>query len=126
MIGAHRDPRPGRLRSWLFTPGRSRIGSTGLEAIDAPCFEVHDAEVLATELAASVALGFTAKAAIHPGQIGPINAALSPSPQAVEEASRLLVENEKGVGTLDGKMIDEAMARRARRTLAKAGLSGAT
>jgi (S)-citramalyl-CoA lyase len=93
----------------------------GVLAIDAPCFALRDAEALAAELAGSAALGFAAKAAIHPAQVGPINAALTPSPEAVEEARRILRENEKGVGVLAGRMIDEAVARRARRTLAAAG-----
>ena len=36
----------------------------------------------------AAALGFAAKAAIHPAQVGAINAALTPSPEAVEEARR--------------------------------------
>jgi len=35
----------------------------------------------------------------------------------LEEACRILVENEKGVASLDGNMVDEAVARRARRIL---------
>ncbi len=95
----------------------------GVLAIDAPCFALRDAGALGTELAGSAALGFAAKAAVHPAQVGPINAALTPSPEAVEEARRVLQENEKGVGVLGGRMIDEAVARRARRTLAAAGVA---
>ena len=96
---------------------------SGVLAIDLPCFALRDAAALAAELAGSAALGFAAKAAIHPAQVGPINAALTPSPEAVEEARRILEENEKGVGVLAGRMIDEALARRARRTLAAAGVA---
>jgi (S)-citramalyl-CoA lyase len=69
-----------------------------------------------------VALGFPAKAAIHPAQIDAINAALTPSAEAVERARKILAENVKGVGTVEGQMVDEAVARRARRTLVSAGL----
>lgn len=93
----------------------------GLLAIDAPCFVLRDAETLAAEVGAAVALGFGAKAAIHPAQIASIHAALTPSAAAVAEARRILAESQKGVGVLAGMMIDEAMARRARRTLAAAG-----
>ena len=68
-------------------------------------------------------LGFAAKAAIHPNQIGTINAALTPSAEAVEKARSILAENAKGVGTVDGQMIDEAVARKARHTLAAAGVA---
>jgi (S)-citramalyl-CoA lyase len=93
----------------------------GVPAIDSPCFELRDPDALAAELRGSMALGFAAKAAIHPAQVGPINAALTPTPEAVAEARRILEENAKGVGVVAGRMIDEAVARRARRTLAAAG-----
>ena len=51
-----------------------------------------------------------------------INAALTPSTEAVEKARAILAENMKGVGVVDGQMIDEAVARKARRTLIAAGV----
>jgi (S)-citramalyl-CoA lyase len=94
----------------------------GVTPIDAPFFDLHDEAGLKQEVAAAVALGFSAKAAIHPAQIAAINAALTPSAEAVEKARAILAENAKGVGTVDGQMIDEAIARKARRTLAASGL----
>jgi (S)-citramalyl-CoA lyase len=94
----------------------------GVLAIDSPFFELHDEAGLKQEVTAAVALGFSAKAAIHPAQIGAINAALTPSAEAVEKARAILAENAKGVGTVGGQMIDEAIARKARRTLAASGL----
>ena len=95
----------------------------GVIAIDAPTFDVADADGLKQDVARAVAFGFRAKAAIHPRQIAAINAALTPTPQAVEKARAILAENAKGVGTVDGQMIDEAVARNARRILAAAGLA---
>ena len=95
----------------------------GVTAIDTPFFDIHDADGLAAETRRSVALGFAAKGAVHPAQITPINAALTPDEVAVAHAERVLAENAKGVGTVDGQMIDEAVARKARRTLAAAGKS---
>jgi (S)-citramalyl-CoA lyase len=92
-------------------------------AIDSPFFELHDEAGLKQEVTAAVALGFGAKAAIHPAQIGPINAALTPSAGAVEKARAVIAVNAKGVGTVDGEMIDEAVTRKARRTLAAAGVA---
>ena len=74
---------------------------------------------LEAELRAALALGFAAKAAIHPGQVAAINAALTPSAAAVDEAREILAQNAKGGG--GGRMVDEAVARRARRILAAAG-----
>src|SRR5204863_9670796 len=94
----------------------------GVTPIDAPFFDIRDEDGLKQKVAAAVALGFAAKAAIHPAQIGAINTALTPSAEAVANARAILAENAKGVGTVDGQMIDEAVARKARRMLAAAGL----
>jgi (S)-citramalyl-CoA lyase len=93
----------------------------GVTPIDSPFFDVHDMDGLSRETADTVAFGFPAKAAIHPGQVGPINQALTPTDQAVEHAKAVLAANTKGVGVVDGQMIDEAVARKARRTLAAVG-----
>ncbi len=93
----------------------------GVTPIDTPFFDVHDMDGLTRETADAVAFGFPAKAAIHPGQVGPINQALTPTDKAVEHAKAVLAANTKGVGVVDGQMIDEAVARKARRVLAAAG-----
>jgi (S)-citramalyl-CoA lyase len=92
----------------------------GLATIDSPFFAIADDEGLQREVAAVVRLGFTAKAAIHPRQVAAINEALTPSAEQVAEARLILEENAKGVGVVGGKMIDEAVARKARRILAAA------
>jgi (S)-citramalyl-CoA lyase len=117
----------GATTAWeplAFARGRliAACALAGLSPIDAPFFNLHDEAGLKQEAAAAVVLGFSAKAAIHPAQIGAINAALTPSAEAVERARAILAENAKGVGTVDGQMIDEAVARKARRTLASVGL----
>jgi (S)-citramalyl-CoA lyase len=92
-------------------------------ALDAPFFDIRDPEGLKQEIARSRSLGFAAKAAIHPTQVPPINAALTPSVDAIAEARAILAENANGVGIVNGRMIDEAVARKARRTLIAAGPS---
>jgi (S)-citramalyl-CoA lyase len=118
----------GATSAWeplAFVRGRliATCALTGVPPIDSPFFNLNDEAGLRREAAAAVALGFNAKAAIHPAQIGSINAALTPSAEAVARARAILAENTKGVGTVDGQMIDEAVARKARRTLAAAGLA---
>ena len=93
----------------------------GVAPIDTPFFDVHDMDGLTRETADAVAFGFAAKAAIHPGQVASINQALTPTDKAVAHARAVLVANTKGVGIVDGQMIDEAVARKARRVLAAAG-----
>ncbi len=89
--------------------------------IDTPFFDVHDMDGLTRETADAVAFGFPAKVAIHPGQVASINQSLTPTDKAVEHAKAVLAANTKGVGMVDGQMIDEAVARKARRILAAAG-----
>jgi (S)-citramalyl-CoA lyase len=118
----------GAATTWqplVYARGRliAVCASADILAIDSPFFELHDEAGLKQEVTAAVALGFSAKAAIHPAQIGPINAALTPSAGAVEKARAVIAVNAKGVGTVDGEMIDEAVARKARRTLAAAGVA---
>ena len=117
----------GSATAWAplaFTRSRliAACALAGVTPIDAPFFDLRDEAGLKQEVAAAVALGFAAKAAIHPAQIAAINAALTPSAEAVDKARAILAENAKGVGAIDGQMIDEAIARKARRTLAAAGL----
>ena len=93
----------------------------GVLAIDSPFFDVNDHDGLTQETSQAVALGFVGKAAIHPSQVAPINAALTPRPEEVAQARAILAENVKGVGVVQGQMVDEAVARKARRVLAAAG-----
>jgi (S)-citramalyl-CoA lyase len=116
----------GAATAWApLAYARSRLvlacGLAGVISIDSPFFDVHDAKGLASEAADAVAFGFLAKAAIHPGQVGAINNAFTPTPEAVKHAQAVLAANTEGVGVVDGQMIDEAVARKARRVLAAAG-----
>src|SRR5277367_7006555 len=92
----------------------------GVLAIDSPFFDVKNQEGLTHETSQAIALGFAGKAAIHPNQIATINEALTPQPDEVAHARAILAENDKGVGVVQGEMIDEAVARKARRVLAAA------
>ena len=118
----------GAATAWApLAYARSRLiaacALAGVLAIDSPFFDVKNHDGLTQETTQAVALGFAGKAAIHPAQIGPINAALTPSPEAVARARAILAENAKGVGVVQGQMVDEAVARKARRILAAAGES---
>lgn len=66
-------------------------------------------------------MGFSGKLAIHPNQVSIINEVFSPSEEEVLEA-RHIVESmsaaPSGVVTVDGRMVDEAIVRRARWILA--------
>ena len=91
----------------------------GLLAIDAPFFIIKDVQRLVQETANAIALGYSGKCAIHPSQVAMINAALVPSGSEISHARAVLEENTKGVGVVNGIMVDEAVARRARRVLSR-------
>ena len=92
-----------------------------ITAINSPFFDVHDADGLGRETKDAAAFGFKAKAAIHPNQVKPINDVFTPINDEVKHARAVLEANKKGVGVVDGQMIDEAVARKARQMLAAAG-----
>jgi len=71
-------------------------------------------------------MGYVSRPAIHPDQVPVINNAFTPSPEEIAEARTLLERHEsalnddKGAHSQDGRMIDEAFVRRARRVVALA------
>ncbi len=76
-------------------------------------------------------VGFGSRWAIHPAQVPVINQTFTPSPEQVEAARRLVERYDgaldQGVGVCvdeDGHMVDEAVVRAARRTLARARRTG--
>lgn len=70
-------------------------------------------------------MGFAGRAAIHPAQVPVINEVFTPDLEEVQAARRLLALYEEAGGGVcldeDGRMVDEAVVRAARRTLALAG-----
>jgi citrate lyase subunit beta/citryl-CoA lyase len=94
-----------------------------VQAIDTVFVNLRDSEGLALEAQAAARDGFTAKMAIHPGQVETINAAFTPSAEevaAAQEIVRLFAES-PGAGALAhrGQMVDRPHLARAERTLAR-------
>jgi (S)-citramalyl-CoA lyase len=106
---------------------RSRIiqatASAGIGALDSPYFNIADTESLKREMKASTSLGFHGKCAIHPAQIASINAVLTPSELQIAKARQILVVNREGVGSVGHQMVDEAVARKAKLVLERAGIT---
>ena len=93
-------------------------------AIDGIWPDVTDADGLRRDAVQARRLGFNGKSLIHPGQIETINDVFSPSAAEVSYARRVIDAFEgarsKGLGAvaLDGKLLDQPIVERARRTLA--------
>ncbi len=91
-------------------------------AIDVPFIHLDDADGLAAECARSEALGFAAKAAIHPRQVAAIDAAFVPGEDAVNEAAEALQAYADGgeqVMTHRGKMLEAPIVKRYQAIIAK-------
>ena len=95
-------------------------------ALDGPFVRFRDPEGLKADTEVALKLGFKGKFAIHPAQIETINAMFSPRPGDVEYARRVVEvwtqaeAQGRGSTSLDGKMIDVPMVKRARSLLAQA------
>lgn len=96
-------------------------------ALDTPFFRFRDEDGLRANSAAAKQTGFKGKFAIHPAQIEPINAAFSPSPAQIDYARRVVAAFEaaerigRGSTSLEGKVIDVPVVKRARALLELAG-----
>jgi citrate lyase subunit beta / citryl-CoA lyase len=100
----------------------------GRQAIDTVFVNFRDLDGVAEEARVAARDGFTAKMAIHPDQVAPINAAFTPSEREIawaREIRQLFIDN-PGAGALSlrGQMIDKPHAVRAERILARATLAG--
>jgi len=95
----------------------TRAAAVAIPVIDSPFFDISDDVGLEHATRRAVAEGFAGKAAIHPRQIAVINAAFTPEQSEIDWAREVIEANRAGVGTVAGLMVDEAVARHARRIL---------
>ena len=96
----------------------------GIDVIDGVYNNIGDAAGFVTECEQARDMGFDGKTLIHPGQIEPCNAVFTPSADEVAMARRTIAafdlpENkDKGVVSIDGRMVERLHAEMARRTVA--------
>ncbi|CDX24562.1 Citryl-CoA lyase [Mesorhizobium plurifarium] len=103
-------------------------GAAEVAAIDTVFPNFRDMAAFEAECREAERDGFTGKMAIHPAQVPVINAAFTPSAEAVAR-SRAIVEafaaaGNPGVVGIDGKMYDRPHLRLAERLLARAKAAG--
>jgi citrate lyase subunit beta/citryl-CoA lyase len=125
-LGAELNVEPG---DDAFAPMRAQVvlasAAAGIEPPVGPVstdFTELDAYRASTR--ALKAAGFGGRAAIHPAQVAIVNEVFTPTEEELARARRVvqLVDDARGGVTLDddGRMLDEAFVRAARRTLARA------
>jgi len=95
-------------------------------ALDTPYFKLKDPDGLRANALAAKRLGFKGKFAIHPEQIAVLNDTFAPSAREIEHARRVVAAYEeaerqgRGSTSLDGRVIDVPVVKRARALLALA------
>ena len=111
----------------LWHPVRSRLvwasAAAGLPGPNGPVWTaIRDLEGLIESTLHLKRCGFSSRSAIHPAQVPVINEVFTPSPQELESARQMvdaydqaLSEGRGAILDAQGKMIDEAIVRRARR-----------
>jgi (S)-citramalyl-CoA lyase len=94
--------------------------------IDVPWIALDDMAGLAAECAQARALGFSAKAAIHPAQVSAIEAAFAPSAAEVAEAEEAIAAyfaaGEQAI-RFKGRMLEAPVVKRYRAILARSGFA---
>jgi citrate lyase subunit beta/citryl-CoA lyase len=106
-------------RSTLTTAARA----ANITALDTPYFQFRDQPGLETNSIAAKQLGFKGRFAIHPDQIETINRSFSPSALEIETARRVVAAYEEAEArgrastSLDGRVIDVPVVKRARAVL---------
>lgn len=103
-------------------------GAAEVAAIDTVFPNFRDMVAFEAECTEAERDGFTGKMAIHPAQVPVINAAFTPSAEAVERSQAIVSAFEAagnpGVVGIDGKMFDRPHLRLAERLLARAKAAG--
>jgi citrate lyase beta subunit len=101
--------------------------AAGVEWLDTVYTDIADLDGLRRECEDAVAMGFTGKISIHPGQIEVINAAFTPAPEVIAQARALVAAFEehraRGVFAFrfNGQMVDAPHLAGAHKILARAG-----
>ncbi len=122
----------GESTAFLFARQRLLLAAraAGIDAIDAVTVQYQDVTQVTSDANAAAALGFDGKWAIHPSQVAPIHAALTPSAEEIAQAARLVEAyakaNTQGLGAVsfDGEMVDAASLAVAHKRLAIARRAG--
>ena len=108
---------------------RTQIGISsrlfGVPVVDQIVADFSDSERFMREAQQAKSLGFTGKLCIHPMQVPLANQSFSSTPEEIQQATELLKIYDEAVsnGTAsivhNGQMVDEALAKQARRILSQ-------
>jgi len=97
--------------------------SAGIDAIDAPCFDILNADLLRRESMQGRRLGFDGKSALSPRQVGTINEIFDVTAEEAAMAERVLAALDgaerggRSLTTVDGSLVDDPHRTAAQRIL---------
>jgi len=103
--------------------------AAGVEPLDTVFSRVTDDEGLRKEVEFIKQLGFSGKSIIHPNQIAIIHEVFNPTEKEIANAQKILAAareaaaNGQGAVSVDGKMVDMPVVKRAEYVLVRAGLA---
>lgn len=101
-----------------------------IDAIDAPCFDLQNPDLLRREAVQARKLGFDGKSALRPDQLSTINEVFDVTPEEVQWAEEVLAEmagaenRGKALSVLAGKLIDTPHRVAAERILRRKSAAG--
>ncbi len=108
---------------------RTQIGISsrlfGVPVVDQIVADFSDSERFMKEAQQAKSLGFTGKLCIHPSQVPLANQSFSSTPEEIQQAIELLKVYDEAVANVtasivhNGQMVDEALAKQARRILSQ-------
>ena len=132
-LGASTNQAPGGGFAFTYQMVRAQTllaaHAAGVPAIDTLHADFRDHAGLLSSSREARAEGWSGRLAIHPAQVGPINAGFSPSAEDVALATRIVAafDADPGLGTIgiDGRMFDIPHLKAARRTLSIAAATPA-
>lgn len=101
--------------------------AAGVDPLDTVFPNINDPEGLKAETEFIKQLGYEGKSVIHPSQIGVVHSVFTPKPEEVARARRIVEAameakaQGKGAVSVEGRMVDAPVVKRAMRTLMLAG-----
>jgi citrate lyase subunit beta / citryl-CoA lyase len=104
--------------------------AAGVQPIDTAFADVRDPDGMRRQTEEALAMGYTGKFAIHPDQVPIVNDVLSPGPEEIATARRVVAAfreaEAQGIAaiTVDDKLVDYPIAQRSEAILARAAQFG--
>jgi citrate lyase subunit beta/citryl-CoA lyase len=92
----------------------------GIPAVDQAVVGLGDDEHFLADAQRGQSIGYQGKICLHPRQVELAHRAFTPGPDEVARARAVIAAGERGVGVIDGHMVDDVHVRMARATLARA------